>query len=73
MKKRPNIIPVHKKNDKKLVKKYRPTSLLPIFGKNFEEIIFNKIYHLPSEERLLNPDQSGFRPSDFCVNQLLSQ
>ena len=23
------------------------------------------------EEGLLNPNQSGFRPSDFCVNQLL--
>ena len=40
--KRPNIIPVHKKNDKQLVKNYRPISLLPIFGKNFEKIIFNK-------------------------------
>ena len=24
------------------------------------------------EERLLNPNQSGFRPSDSCVTQLLS-
>ena len=23
------------------------------------------------EERLLNPNQSGFRPSDSCINQLL--
>ena len=40
--KRPNIIPVHKKNDKQLVKNYRPISLLPILGKIFEKIIFNK-------------------------------
>ena len=24
------------------------------------------------EERLLNPNQSGFRPSDSCINQLLA-
>ena len=24
------------------------------------------------EEKLLNPNQSGFRPSDSCVNQLLA-
>ena len=24
------------------------------------------------EEKLLNPNQSGFRPSDFCINQLLA-
>ena len=68
--KRSNIIPVHKKNDKQLVKNYRPISLLPIFGKIFEKIIFNKIYHFLLEERLLNPNQSGFRPSDSCINQL---
>ena len=70
--KRSNIIPVHKKNDKQLVKNYRPISLLPIFGKIFEKTIFNKIYHFLLEERLLNPNQSGFRQSDSCINQLLA-
>ena len=70
--KRSNIIPVHKKNDKQLVNKYRPISLLPIFGKIFEKIIFKKIYNLVLEENLLNSNQSGFRPSDLCINQLLA-
>ena len=43
--KRYNIIPVHKKNDKQLFENYRQISLLPNFGKDFEKIIFNKIYH----------------------------
>ena len=38
----------------------------------FEKIIFNKIYNFPLVERLVNPNQSGFRPSDPCVNQLLA-
>ena len=70
--KRSNIIPVHKKDDKQLVKNYHPISLLPIFGKIFEKINFNKIYHFLLEERLLNPNQSGFRQSDSCINQLLT-
>ena len=70
--KRSNIIPVHKKNDKQLVNNYRPISLLPIFGKIFEKIIFNRIYNFLLEEELLNANQSGFRPSDFCVNQPLA-
>ena len=70
--KRSNIIPVHKKNDKQLVENYRPISVLPIFGKSFEKIIFNKIYHFLLEDRLLNPNQSGFRSSDFSINQLLA-
>ena len=70
--KKSNIVPVHKKNDKQLVTNYRPISLVPVFGKIFEKIIFNRIYNFLSEKNLLNHNQSGFRPSDFCVNQLLS-
>ena len=62
----------NKKNDKQLVNNYRPISLLPIFGRIFEKIIFNRIYNFLSEENLLNHNQSGFRPSDSCVNKLLS-
>ena len=49
-------IPVHKKNGKRLVNNYRPISLLPVFGKIFEKIIFNKIYNYLSKENLLNPN-----------------
>ena len=62
--KRSNIIPVHKKNDKQLVNNYRPISLSPIFEKLLEKVIFNRIYGFLLEENLLNPNQSGFRPSD---------
>ena len=32
-----NVTPIHKKDDKQLVKNYRPISLLPICGKIFEK------------------------------------
>ena len=69
--KRSNTIPVHKKNEKQLVKIYRPISLSLIFGKTFEKIIFNKIYNSLLKEKLLNPNQSDFCPSDSCMNQPL--
>ena len=66
------VVPVHKKNEKNLKGNYRPISLLPIFGKIFEKLIYDSLYsHLVSHE-LLNPNQSGFRPGDSTVNQLLS-
>ena len=49
---------------------YRPISFLPTFGKIFEKIIFDKIYNFLLEERLLNPNQSGFCPFNSRVNQL---
>ena len=69
--KRSHIIPLHKNNNKQLVKNYRAISLLPIFGKIFEKIIFNKIYQFLLEERLLNHNKSAFRLSEFCINQLI--
>ena len=69
--KKSNVIPVHKEKDKQLINNYRPVSLLPIFGKMFERIIFNNIYRYLDEHNLLNPNQSGFRAKDSCVYQLL--
>ena len=69
--KKSNIIPVHKKWQT-IGWNYRPTSLFPIFGKIFGKIIFNRIYNFLLEEDLLNPNQSYFRPSDSCINQLLA-
>ena len=66
------MIHAYKKNDKRLVNNCRPISLLPIFGKIFKKIIFNRIYDFLLKEELLNPNQSGFRPSDSCINQLLA-
>ena len=63
---------MHKKNDKQLVKNYQPISLLSIFRKIFEKIIFDRLYNFLSQEELLNPNQSGFRPSDSCINQLIA-
>ena len=67
-----NVVPVHKKNEKNLKENYRPISLLPIFGKILEKLIYDSLYsHLVSCE-LLNPNQSGFRPGDSTINQLIS-
>ena len=39
-----NIIPVHKKEAKYLVKNYRPISLFPIFAKVFERLLYNSLF-----------------------------
>ena len=70
--KKANVVPVHKKGDKQLLKNYRPISLLPIFGKIFERIIYNNIFEYLTTNKLISDNQSGFKPGDSCVNQLLS-
>ena len=70
--KRANVVPVHKKNEKNLKENYRPISLLQIFSKILEKLINESLYLHLERENLLNPNQSGFRPGDSTINQLLS-
>ena len=69
--KKSNIFPIHKKHDKQIVNNYRPVSLLPIYGKIFERLIFNSLYQFLEEHKLFSIHQSGFRCKDACINQLL--
>ena len=39
--KKGNIFPIHKKGDKETLKNYRPESLLPIWAKILESLLFN--------------------------------
>mgnify|MGYP001793799177 FL=1 len=70
--KKSHVIPIHKKGDKQLINIYRPISLLPMCDKIFERLIYNEIFKFFESNRLIVPNQSGFRPNDSCINQLLS-
>ena len=70
--KKANIVPIHKKGDNQLIQNYKPVSLLPICGKIFEKLIFNSLFQYLENNYLLNRHQSGFRPDQSCVHQLLS-
>ena len=70
--KRANVVPIHKKESKQLVKNYRPVSLLPICGKVFERLIYNEVYPYLIDNNLISSHQSGFKGGDSCINQLLS-
>ena len=59
--KKSNIIPVHKKYDKQLV----DTTAQFLF-------YLSLVNYSKKEEDLLNPNQSSFRPSDSCINELLA-
>ena len=68
--KKGNIAPIHKKEDKKI--NYHPVSLLPIWGKILERLMFNEMFEFFIENKLISSSQSGFKPGDSCINQLLS-
>ena len=70
--KKENIIPVDKKDSKNLVKNYRSISLLEIFGKTLEKVIYNSLIKYFHENNFLSDKQFGFRAGDSCISQLLA-
>ena len=67
-----NVVPINKQDNKQNVKNYRPVSLLPIFRKIFEHLIYNEMYSFFIKNDLISSNQSGFKQGDSCINQLLS-
>ena len=66
-----NVTPVHKKGSKQIIKNYRPISLLPIFAKIFERILFANMHNFFTSNGLITKNQSGFQPGDSVTNQLI--
>ena len=60
------------KKIKRTIKNYRPISLLPIFSKVFEKLIFTSLYSYLIGNNLISDKQSGFIKGDSTINQLLS-
>ena len=69
--KKANVVPVHNKNSKQLIESYCPISLLPVCGKILERLIYNKMFEFFTENELISQNQSGFKPGDSCISQLL--
>ena len=58
-------------NDKQTKTNNRPISLLPNLGKVFERAIFNHLYKYCQDKGLLTWRNSGYKPLDSSVNQLI--
>ena len=70
--KKGNIVPICTKGDIQNIKNYRPVSLLPICSKIFERIIYDDMLKYFLDNNVISSKQSVFRPSDSCINQILS-
>ena len=70
--KKSNVVPIHKRDSKILIKTCWPINLLPIFSKFFERLIFNSLFNYFIKNKPFTECQSGFISGDLCVAQLLS-
>ena len=66
--KRANIVPIFKKGDKKSAENYRSVSLLPLFAKILEKVVYDQLYR--HVEPALCNEQHGFVPGRSCTSNL---
>ena len=72
------ITPIFKKGDSQIFDNYRPISLLPIFGKIFEKIIYSRLYDFLVAQKVIYDKQFGFRKNhstahavNYSINMIL--
>jgi len=56
-----NVIPVHKKDSTLLVNNYRPISLLSIFNRLLEKLMFKRLRNFIDKHNIIYDKQFGFR------------
>ena len=66
------VIPVYKeKGEKYLYSNYRPISLIPVFSKIIEKLVYNKIFHFLVRYQILFKSQYGFRKGHSTAHATL--
>ena len=64
------VIALFKKGNSELASNYRPISLLPLFSKVFERIMYNKVYTFLTANNIIYPLQFGFQ-KDRAIDHAL--
>ena len=56
------VIPIYKSGDPMCLSNYRPVSVLPLFSKIFERLMYNRLLSFLTKHKILYDFQFGFRP-----------
>ena len=65
------VVPIHKKGSSYLVSNYRPISLLSMFNKLIEKLMYNRIISYLEKFSILHNNQFGFRSKHSTTHALL--
>ena len=65
------VTPIFKSGDKDNVSNYRPISILPVFSKVLERIMYNRVYNHLDSKGLLYEKQFGFQRNNSTEHVIL--
>ena len=57
----PNVVQIKKYGDAKLIANYRPISVLPVFSKIFERLMYIRLTKYVTKNNILSNSQFGFK------------
>ena len=66
-----NVVPIYKNGERHDKKNYRPISLLSCIGKLMERCVSKHILQYLIKNNIVTTLQSGFKPGDSTVNQMI--
>jgi len=65
------VIPLFKSGDNSLFTNYRPISVLPVFSKFLERIVYNRLINFLNKYDILSRNQYGFRKNYSTAHALI--
>ena len=60
MMKRANVKPLFKQRDRQDIQNYRPISILSVFSKPLEKLMYNRLLSFLKKHKILSSEQHGF-------------
>ena len=65
------VIPIHKSGSRSDVANYRPISLLSVFSKIYEKVMYSRLTSFFAANNIISPRQYGFRRQHSCEHALI--
>ena len=62
------VHPIYKSGNRSEMTNYRPISVLPVTAKISEKLVFNQLYAYLNDNKVINTNQSGFRPGHSTLS-----
>ena len=66
------VVSACKKGDPEIRSNYRPISLLPLFSKMFEKLVYKRLYSFLTCNKIIYPLQFGFQENQSTDHALIS-
>ncbi len=64
------VLPMFKSSEGNFFSNYRPISILPVFSKVLEKVVYNRLLHYLNKQNILFDNQYGFRKNHSTLQAL---